>query len=506
MAVADNSLSNICLVSPPTSSEYRKAESLGLRYIASCLSEKGVSFELLDAYAWGWGMEKLHKCVEECECNIFGIQIVFDEQIDGAFEVINYISSLNHSATIVIGGHLPTLAPKYFLEINHLIDAVFIGEAEESLPTFVLNYSMSGNLQYALQNTPSVAFRLPSKNIEFTKTSHMDNLDSISFPFRDARDYEKYNLVSVLTSRGCLYSCSFCSVPTFNVAVSGICYRERSTLNIAEELQYLHKELGITNISFLDDIFLTKSLHSKRRCTELIQEIIRRRIKINFSIECRSDAVDEEVLGLLKQVGLRRIFLGVESATETGLNYYNKTLIPSDHLKAFSILDELKIPVCIGFILFNPISDICDIKNNLEFLASNGRLRPRHIKSKMAIYPGSPISEKFAHSLEKSPYKLAYKFQTEQVQYLYSRLCELAERIEEVEIALNHAEFKIGQMIDDKYNLSFTKYRSIEYMFSGLIAETLYLSKPIDQWLQTLKKTEFQLNKFRQIIEACNKI
>ena len=61
-------------------------------------------------------------------------------------------------------------------------------------------------------------------------------------------------------------------------------------------------------------------------------------------------------------------------------------------------------------------------------------------------------------------------------------------------------------MIDDKYNLSFTKYRSIEYMFSGLIAETLYLSKPIDQWLQTLKKTEFQLNKFRQIIEACNKI
>ncbi len=57
-------------------------------------------------------------------------------------------------------------------------------------------------------------------------------------------------MITVLTSRGCPYKCSFCFK-----GIVGRTYRQRSPENIVAELRHLIDKYGVRNFYFMDDLF-----------------------------------------------------------------------------------------------------------------------------------------------------------------------------------------------------------------------------------------------------------
>jgi radical SAM superfamily enzyme YgiQ (UPF0313 family) len=83
------------------------------------------------------------------------------------------------------------------------------------------------------------------------------SLDSLPFPLRDASSLHLGDRhFFVLTTRGCPYTCTFCSIPSFYKTPKGSAWRARSVDNVLAELHYLVTSWRAEAISFLDDEFL----------------------------------------------------------------------------------------------------------------------------------------------------------------------------------------------------------------------------------------------------------
>src|SRR6202166_4459530 len=115
-------------------------------------------------------------------------------------------------------------------------------------------------------------------------------------------------LVVFDTSRGCPYHCSFCVYPqTF----SGHTMRYRSVANVADEFDFVSREMPeIKTVMLEDDTFII----SKPRTMELAHELIRRGNKLPFDANCRADiGAEGELLSTLHKAGARLFCVGFES-------------------------------------------------------------------------------------------------------------------------------------------------------------------------------------------------
>ncbi len=120
--------------------------------------------------------------------------------------------------------------------------------------------------------------------------------------------------VTILTGRGCLYSCSFCHIP-FKSS-----YRQRSVKNVADEFEYIKNELPfISEIQLEDDTFPL----NKQRTIDLSKEIIQRGIKIKWSCNARVNT-DYETLKAMRDAGCRLLCVGFESPEQDELNSVKK--------------------------------------------------------------------------------------------------------------------------------------------------------------------------------------
>ncbi len=167
-----------------------------------------------------------------------------------------------------------------------------------------------------LRAIPGIVYR--ERNPVFTSERDLaSDIDKILFPARDLfpnRDYishweKKFGraTTTVFTTRGCPFSCEFCSN-----AVFGVSYRERSPENVVDEVEQV-LSLGYNHVHFADDVFTLNKARVIRICEEI------RLRKLNLTWEClgRADSVDGEVAAAMKAAGCTRIFFGVESGNDS---------------------------------------------------------------------------------------------------------------------------------------------------------------------------------------------
>lgn len=127
-------------------------------------------------------------------------------------------------------------------------------------------------------------------------------------------DFNKMTTYPVMTSRGCPFDCTFCSV----TAMFGHKVRMRDCELVLEELeQYSGKQ-----VFFCDDNFTA----NPRRTKTLLQEMIKRQILPKWwCAQVRTDAArDEEMVRLMKEAGCGMVFVGMESINPQTLKDYNK--------------------------------------------------------------------------------------------------------------------------------------------------------------------------------------
>jgi radical SAM superfamily enzyme YgiQ (UPF0313 family) len=140
------------------------------------------------------------------------------------------------------------------------------------------------------------------------------DLESLPFPDWDGFPVDRYGYfpvlkkgptLSILTSRGCSFDCSYCPYMVTQTEK----WRRRGAKNVADEIDYLIQKYGVRSLVFRDIMYT----QSKQRAIDISEEIIRRGIQIEWSMETRADCLEEETLKLLHRSGLRAIHLGIES-------------------------------------------------------------------------------------------------------------------------------------------------------------------------------------------------
>ena len=121
-------------------------------------------------------------------------------------------------------------------------------------------------------------------------------------------------IISVATSRGCPFSCTFCSVP----GMYGHAFRTHSIERVLQELA-LHK--GNRYTFFADDIFTA----NKKRVKELLRGMIARDLTPEWGAQVRTETVDDpELLQMMRDSNCFNVYVGFESINPRTLKLFQK--------------------------------------------------------------------------------------------------------------------------------------------------------------------------------------
>ncbi|MBU3912029.1 MAG: B12-binding domain-containing radical SAM protein [Candidatus Omnitrophica bacterium] len=204
---------------------------------------------------------------------------------------------------IIMGGIGPSMVAKKLLERFDFINAVVIGEAEETIVEVVKNSikSFKGIKGVLYRDNGTVGVNAPRLPIE--------DLDAIPLPAYHAVNFkEQYQIPIVFTSRGCPFGCSFCGLSAF----WGRKVRYRSFDNIIEELRLLTHNYGMKYYFFGDPTFTL----NKDRALEFCQRLQKENLGIRFDCMARIDCIDEELMEEMAKSGCEAPFYGLESGSD----------------------------------------------------------------------------------------------------------------------------------------------------------------------------------------------
>jgi radical SAM superfamily enzyme YgiQ (UPF0313 family) len=212
-------------------------------------------------------------------------------------------------AIVVMGGTHTSFMPE---EGMQHADFVVRGEGEFAFQELV-DAIQRGEGFPEIQNLTyrSVDGRLVS-NPERPK---IPNLDVNPIPdYHLIEGWKPGGVISVATSRGCPFSCTFCSVP----GMYGHAFRTHSIDRVLQELE-LHK--GNMYTFFADDIFTA----NKKRVKELLRQMIARGLTPQWGAQVRTETVDDpELLQMMRDSNCFNVYVGFESINPRTLKLFQK--------------------------------------------------------------------------------------------------------------------------------------------------------------------------------------
>ena len=230
-------------------------------------------------------------------------------------ELAHLIKETNPDIKIVFGGPQPTACPE---ELTQDVDYAVIGEGEKTILELADTIEKNKNPMHV----SGISFKSHNRIIITKPREAISTLDEIPFPSFDLFPTEKYtgcgfrNGFYMITSRGCPYSCTYCSAHlTFGKKV-----RRRSIKNVIQELSGLIEKYYIKWIVFDDDVFTL----DRNYCANLCKEIISQKMDITWWCNTRVDRVDEKLLEIMHKAGCEQISYGIESGSERILSMIKK--------------------------------------------------------------------------------------------------------------------------------------------------------------------------------------
>jgi len=220
--------------------------------------------------------------------------------------------------TVVLGGPEP---PSYAAEYLHAgADVIVVGEGEVTLEELLRALPTQG--AHRLHDVPGIIFRDEQGTVIHTPPRTLiQNLDTLPFPDREAIAVEQYidtwrkhhglGSVSLITARGCPYTCTWCSH-----GVYGFTHRRRSVQSVVDEIEFLLLRYRPDMLWIADDVFTI----NQKWFYEYYHEMTRRTLKAPFECITRADRVNEEILAAMADLGCFRVWFGSESGSQRVLD------------------------------------------------------------------------------------------------------------------------------------------------------------------------------------------
>ena len=286
---------------------------LGLLYISSHLKARGIDSSLFDTTFASLASLETH--LRATKPPVVGIY----SNLMTRTKVLQVMAlAKDAGSVVVVGGPDPV---NYLDEyLSRGADVVAIGEGELTLEDLVPHLRQRGVRD--LKRVPGIAFRDSSGEIVRTEPRPMiADLDGQPFPDRAAIDQPAYvdvwrkhhgmGSVSLITARGCPFTCTWCSHSVF-----GYSHRRRSPKNVVDEVEQIVGAYAPDLLWYADDVFTI----NHKWLFEYSTEMERRGFRLPFETISREDRLNEEVVQTLARMGCYRLWIGAESGSQKVLD------------------------------------------------------------------------------------------------------------------------------------------------------------------------------------------
>ncbi len=282
----------------------------GLLSIAACLLQEGHDVFLYDCLGPGVSpdLDVQVKTVLAYQPDLVGFSATTSSFPDAA-EMAGKIKEASAAISTVCGGvHVSALMGD-LLDAYPAFDFLCAGEGEQTLT------ELAGGK--APEEIPGLIRRQGSEVVVNPPRFPIPDLDTLPFPaYEKLKGFPKdYHLplfsyvntpgATMITSRGCMYSCSYCDRSVFKRG-----FRYNSAPYIYEHMNYLRTRFGVRHVNIYDDLFT----FDRKRIVELCEALCRRPLGMNFNCAVRVGHTDDALLSMLKEAGCLMVSLGVESA------------------------------------------------------------------------------------------------------------------------------------------------------------------------------------------------
>jgi hopanoid C-3 methylase HpnR len=367
---------------------FLRLEPLGLERVAGAAREAGHEVRVVDLQVLP--RRELARELATFRPEAVGVSLNYLANIPEAFGIAAEAKQAVPGCFVFFGGHsVSFIADDVLTQGQGTVDVIIKGEGETAIGPLLAAVGDGG-----LDTVPGAVS--PQGRGPAPQTLH-----SIDSP-RPARDLMRHRrryfigeldpCASIEFSRGCPWDCSFCSAWTFY----GRSYRKASPEAAAEELASIREP----NVFIVDDVAFIRPEHGDA----IAAEVEKRRVRKEYYLETRSDVLlrNTEVFQRWARLGLRYMFLGIESINAEGLDLFRKRVSPDDNFKALEVARRLGITVAINLIV-DPAWDAEQFRLIREFAIAVPEIVHLTV---MTPYPGTEIWHTEARRLTTRDYRL----------------------------------------------------------------------------------------------------
>lgn len=361
---------------------------IGVKYLHSYVRSKGYeSYILLIPNNYPDSIKAASEYISAAKPDLLGFSAMSYE-FQRAKNFASILKDKFNICPIVFGGIHATADPESCLEAA---DIVVRGEGEETLIEVLKSLEAGAHTDIA--EVGGIVFKQKTRVIHTGVRQPIGDLDSLAYPghlpqemyvvhggrihsIKERGMYKRYaryqgTFLSIATSRGCPFACYYCSNSMLKAYYGKNTIRSRSIDSVIDEINTELREFKeILYVNFTDDCFMMHPLNwiegfSRRYAKE---------IKIPFIARSTPRHTDKEKMTLLKDAGLRWVFMGLQTGSDRiNKDIYGRHATSEDFLKSARIISELKISPWYDIIVDNPYESESDHLRTIDVLLRTPR-------------------------------------------------------------------------------------------------------------------------------------
>ena len=297
---------------------------------------------------------------------------------------------------LILGGVGSKAVEEKILTRFPWIDVICRGEAELTGPELLDTLQRGDDLA----NVRGLSFAQNGRIVHTPDRPRITGLDAIPFPAFEKVELKRYAGYGMMTSRGCPYPCTFCSVaPVWNLESYS-----RSAKNIVDEMEFLHREAGVDLYLFQDEFFVS----GKRQVMQFCDELRSRHLGVQWKAFGRVNLVDEEMMRAMASTGCVELRFGIESGSDRVLSRIKKGFTSAQSVdvvpKAVQVFPRVDAFFVWGF----PFETLEDFQQSLFQMVSFRMFGARILPSLLSLLPQTEIYREWSAqaTLEFCPYLL----------------------------------------------------------------------------------------------------
>jgi radical SAM superfamily enzyme YgiQ (UPF0313 family) len=378
-------------------------ENLALRYLASALEARGHTFALATFDRPADAPEVL-EAVRAQAPDVVGMSMTFQYRARQFGALAGALRAAGYRGHVTVGGHFPTFAFREVLDAFPAIDTVVRHEGEETLPELcealaAAGGSGSGGAGARLATVRGIAFRGEDGAVVATPARPLiADLDALPFPKRIGPPQLHLGIPTafLVGSRGCYGHCTFCCIHAYLRSAGGPMYRIRSADDVAAEMAELRRTRGARMFVFHDDDFFTRDHERDLARVTALRDALRARgvDDVALVVKARPDDLDDRVFDVLEDIGLLRVYLGIEAGSTSGLRVLGRGVDLQENHRALRFMHDRDVYCCFNMLAFDPESTLASLRQTFAFLRRYATVPMNFCRTE--IYVGTPLMTKLA--------------------------------------------------------------------------------------------------------------